>query len=153
MDDFSLNPSGGNEEPLLIAAPALAAGDPLPREAPPRRSACLRFINNLSGPRLVVLLHVVVSTPQVLAAAVILPLEPYTGGSVCSGADHARWRWWAAISAARMSFATLVILKRRRLELASGMPRRARLARITSLNTMRNALDAVNLIWFVIGNM
>ena len=82
-----------------------------------------------------------------------LPLEPYTGGSVCSGADHARWRWWAAISAVRMCFATVVVLKRRRLELASDMPRRARLARITSLNTMRNALDAVNLIWFVIGNM
>ena len=153
MDDFSLNPSGGNEEPLLIAAPALAAGDPLPREAPPRRSACFRFINGLSAPRLVVLLHVVVSVPQIIAAAVILPLEPYTGGSVCSGADHARWRWWAAISAVRMCFATVVVLKRRRLELASDMPRRARLARITSLNTMRNALDAVNLIWFVIGNM
>ena len=52
-----------------------------------------------------------------------------------------------------MCFATVVVLKRRRLELASDMPRRARLARITSLNTMRNALDAVNLIWFVIGNM
>lgn len=91
---------------------------------------------------------VVTNMPQVLATAVVLSTH-WSDPDVCSPAYTNRWIAWSLTSSLRMLLYTSVVLY---LHVCKAWleERQDTLAKTLSL---RNFLDAIGLVWFVVGNL
>ena len=86
--------------------------------------------------------------PQIIAALIILPLK-WNEGTYC-GERSVRWRVWALMSAMRMLlYCSIVIYIRAHTERL----RRHDLAQLEKLISSRKIVDALGIIWFVVGNI
>ena len=89
-----------------------------------------------------------VNIPQIIAAMVVLS-HHWDDAPVCDGIHKMRWNWWSALSALRMATYSGIIVYmvsfRRILE--------RRPEAWHQLNGFKNIVDALGLVWFVVGNM
>lgn len=86
--------------------------------------------------------------PQIIAAVIVLALH-WNDIDVCDYAHTVKWKTWAVFSALRMStyVATLLFVHFFEPWL------RQRPNYLTQAINFRNTVDAIGLIWFVVGNM
>lgn len=88
------------------------------------------------------------NTPQILATLIVLSMY-WNDSRVCDDDHRARWKYWALLSAIRMLIYTLILVfihtYHQWLE-----DRPMQMMRATNI---RNIVDAIGIIWFVIGNM
>lgn len=103
---------------------------------------------NLS--RLGLLLLMMVNLPLIAAGIVVLTLH-WGDTDVCDSRHREKWRWWALLSVVRMVLITPVIAVRWKLEGQREGERNQAVDQLSS--NMRNSLDIVGLVWFVIGHM
>ncbi|CAM9789430.1 unnamed protein product, partial [Phaeothamnion confervicola] len=98
--------------------------------------------------------------PQVLAAAIVLSLH-WNDDDVCDAAHRNNWRLWATVQAVRLAAHMVVsgILLKLGPDPAAAVPgrsmavRRARARAAALLTNAKAGLEAVGLVWFVVGNM
>ncbi len=88
------------------------------------------------------------NTPQIIASVIVLSLH-WNDNPVCDLSHTLKWKWWAIISCLRMlAFNTVVLfihvfkpwLEEHQTYLAKAV-------------RTRNTIDAIGLVWFVVGNM
>jgi len=105
----------------------------------------MREVNNR---RLVVFMTLLVNIPQLIAAVLVLSLH-WNDSTVCDQDHRDRWKWWAVVSSIRMLVYTILLVS-----LYFLLMRRPRDSReVILLSNARNGVDALGLIWFVVGNM
>ena len=89
-----------------------------------------------------------VNIPQIIATMVVLS-HHWDDAPVCDEVHKMRWNWWSALSAIRMATYSAIIVYmvtfRRVLE--------RRPDEWHHLNGIKNIVDAMGLVWFVVGNM
>lgn len=97
-----------------------------------------------------------VNVPQIIATIVVFTVFGESDAHLCSKVARTQWRAWGVVHALRLTAGTLVSAGRARL--AHTAPRNGpetegrRRLRALAANA-RNSLDALALIWFVVGNM
>lgn len=141
--------SYGSDEP----APEGGEREGTPRGA--RRGRRLLRLLNVSDPAVLCYAALLVNVPQIVVVGVVFGLEWEADAEVCDAAARARWRVWGAAHAARLAATTVIAGLRwrfsRRGDEAQAVGARRRAAALVA--NARNSLDALALIWFVVGNM
>jgi len=86
--------------------------------------------------------------PQILAATVVLSQSWNDTGS-CDVEHVNKWKYWAALSATRMfAYLVVVVIMHTFKSFFDERP-----LQFQNINSIRNVIDALGLIWFVVGNM
>jgi len=125
-----------------------AGGTPAEQNQRVRMNVLQNGMREVNNRRLVVFLTLVVNIPQLLAAVVILSMH-WNDDTVCDVDHRNRWKWWAVISAIRIAIYTSLLVS-----LYFVLLRRPReSSEVIVLSNARNGVDALGLIWFVVGNM
>lgn len=105
--------------------------------------------NDYTTSRATVLAIMTVNIPQILAAIIVLSIHWRDPVLVCDSDHETKWRVWSSFAATRMSVYSFIVMFMYIFKsLFDDRPRLA--AQITSF---RNMIDALGLIWFVVGNM
>lgn len=105
-------------------------------------------LNELSSARATVCAILTVNTPQILATAIVLTAH-WDDPLVCDEAHTMRWKYWSLFSAVRMFlYSSIVVLMHIFKSWLDERPRWLQHAL-----SCRNIIDALGLIWFVVGNM
>jgi E3 ubiquitin-protein ligase RNF38/44 len=105
-------------------------------------------LNELSSSRAKLCAILTVNLPQILASIIILSLH-WNDNNICDEAHTSRWKIWALLSAIRLfSFSALVIFM---ITFKNWLDERHELN--SQLLKIKNLIDALGLIWFVVGNM
>jgi E3 ubiquitin-protein ligase RNF38/44 len=90
----------------------------------------------------------IVNVPQIVAAFIILSLN-WNDNRYCDEAHNLKWKLWATLSATRMAiYSGIIVIMYKWKEYFDSNPRPS--VQITSL---RNIVDAMGLVWFIIGNL
>jgi len=119
-----------------------------------RRGRRLLRLLNVSDPAILFYAALVVNAPQMVVVCVVFGLEWDADSSVCDAAARERWRVWGAAHAARLGATTVIAgLRWRFAEGGEEAQRGARRRAAALVANARNSLDALALIWFVVGNM
>lgn len=122
-----------------------------------RRGRRLLRLLNVSDPAVLFYGAMLVNVPQILVVALVFGLEWESDSKVCDAAARARWRVWGAAHAARLGATTIIAGLRWRFaqrgEDGEAPSRGARRRATALVANARNSLDALALIWFVVGNM
>lgn len=105
-------------------------------------------LNELSSARATVFAIFIMNFPQVVAAIFILSLH-WNDDSPCDTLHHSRWNWWTFLSAIRMGIYTSIVCIMHIFQ--SWLESRP--SCVVHLTNLRNIVDAVGLVWFVVGNM
>jgi hypothetical protein len=105
--------------------------------------------HDITSNRATVFAIIAVNFPQILAAAIVLSLHWRDPIQVCDTAHETKWRVWATFAAARMAVYSMVVLLMYIFKIF--LDNRPRL--LVQINSFRNMIDALGLIWFVVGNM
>lgn len=105
---------------------------------------------NVSDPGVLFYAALLVNIPQILVVCCVFSLKWDADAGVCDAASRARWRVWGAAHAARLGATTIVAGLRWRFATRDEPSGRRSAALVSNL---RNSLDALALIWFVVGNM
>lgn len=105
-------------------------------------------MNEVTSSLATVILILTVSVPQVLATISVLALH-WNTDHACDFSHTNRWKWWAIFSAVRLLAYDIIIVMMHiaRDYLQSHPPLQNKAISI------RNAIDAFGLVWFVVGNM
>lgn len=105
-------------------------------------------LSELSSARVTVCAILTVFGPQILASIIVLS-QNWNEVGICDKEHMTKWKVWAALSAIRM-FAYLVVVITMHLfkQYLEERPHQ-----FQNINSMRNIIDALGLIWFVVGNM
>lgn len=86
--------------------------------------------------------------PQILAAVIVLS-ENWNETGICDIEHVTKWKYWAALSALRMfAYTAVVVIMHLCKQWLEERPQQYQ-----NINSVRNIIDAVGLIWFVVGNM
>ncbi|CAM9348920.1 unnamed protein product [Ectocarpus sp. 6 AP-2014] len=107
-------------------------------------------VRGMNASRLGLLLLTLVNLPLIAAGVVILTLH-WQDTDVCDVEHRRKWKWWALLSVVRMMLITPVVMVRWRVEGQREEDRNQAIDHLSS--NMRNSLDIVGLVWFVIGHM
>ncbi|CAN0298105.1 unnamed protein product [Pylaiella littoralis] len=146
---------GGSGQQLGLGGGTIQAGS---AEAEPaaRRNAHVRMnvvddgVRGMNASRFGLLLLTLVNLPLIAAGLVILTLH-WQDTEPCDSEHRQKWRLWALLSVVRMILITPVVMVRWKLE---GQREEDRNQAVNHLSSnMRNSLDIVGLVWFVIGHM
>jgi len=105
-------------------------------------------LNELSSARATVCAILTVNTPQILAAAIVLSVH-WNDPLVCDEAHTMRWKYWSLFSATRMFAYSFIVVVMHIFK--SWLDERPRWLQYSL--SCRNIIDALGLIWFVVGNM
>lgn len=105
-------------------------------------------INEVTSSLASVILILTVTIPQVLATIIVLALH-WNTDHACDMGHTNRWKVWSSLSAARLLAYDIVIVLMHisRDYLQSHPPIQSKAI------SVRNAIDAFGLVWFVVGNM
>jgi len=98
-------------------------------------------LNELATSRATVLALLIINTPQIISAIIIL-FYHWNDTAVCNQENRNKWNWWALVSAFRMFLYTSVVVFMHIMRL--WIESNGYLIKITQF---RNALDASGLIW------
>mmetsp|Transcript_3309 Transcript_3309/g.9735 ORF Transcript_3309/g.9735 Transcript_3309/m.9735 type:complete len:332 (-) Transcript_3309:49-1044(-) len=165
---MAYNPLRQSEAPAAAAAdielteapapaPATAIPDVLRREEPSRaarRGGRLLRLLHANDPSVAFYGACLVNVPQVAACLVVFPVFWRSDLPLCDAEARAQWRVWGIAHALRLAAVTAVAGARWRLAPREGEEDTAARRRYRVLATnARNSLDALALIWFVVGNM
>mmetsp|Transcript_19251 Transcript_19251/g.19386 ORF Transcript_19251/g.19386 Transcript_19251/m.19386 type:complete len:360 (+) Transcript_19251:104-1183(+) len=105
-------------------------------------------LNEANTARATIVIIFIFHAPQILATAIVLA-QHWGDNSICDGDHRMKWNYWSLMSAIRMFLYTSIVILmyfyRSYLETNA-----VALIRATNI---RNVMDALGLIWFVIGNM
>ena len=104
-------------------------------------------LNEIATSRATVLALVIVNIPQVIAAAIVLSYN-WNDNTVCTQSNRDRWKWWSLISATRMLLYTLIVCT-----IYFFRPLWEDNNLYAKLVAFRSIVDAVGLIWFLVGNV
>lgn len=86
--------------------------------------------------------------PQILAAVIVLS-ENWNETGICDIEHVTKWKYWATLSALRMfAYTAVVVIMHLCKQWLEERPQQYQ-----NINSVRNIIDAVGLIWFVVGNM
>jgi len=86
--------------------------------------------------------------PQILAALVVLS-QNWNETGICDSQYVDKWKYWAALSATRMfAYLVVVLIMHTYKNFFEERPQQ-----FQHINSVRNVIDALGLIWFVVGNM
>jgi len=86
--------------------------------------------------------------PQFLAAVVVLS-QHWNDVPICDAEHSNKWKYWAALSAIRMlAYLVVVVIMHTYKSFFEERPQQ-----FQQINSIRNVVDALGLIWFVVGNM
>jgi E3 ubiquitin-protein ligase RNF38/44 len=89
-----------------------------------------------------------VNVPQVVACLVVLT-HHWDDTPICDTLHNWRWKWWSFLSAFRMVvYSTIIIYM-----VHNRGYYETRLHEWHQLNSFKNIVDALGLVWFVVGNM
>ncbi|CAM9227597.1 unnamed protein product [Hapterophycus canaliculatus] len=116
----------------------------------PRMNVVDDGVRGMNASRLGLLLLTLVNLPLIAAGLVILSLH-WEDDDVCNSDHRLKWKWWALLSVVRMILITPVVVVRWKLEGQREEDRNQAVDQLSS--NMRNSLDIVGLVWFVIGHM
>mmetsp|Transcript_28105 Transcript_28105/g.26961 ORF Transcript_28105/g.26961 Transcript_28105/m.26961 type:complete len:382 (+) Transcript_28105:185-1330(+) len=105
-------------------------------------------LNELSTARATVCAILTVNTPQIIAAIIVLSMH-WDDPNVCDKDHTIRWKYWAAMSAFRMFWYSLIVFINHFLK--SWLEARPNEQAI--MINIKNLVDAFGLIWFIVGNM
>lgn len=105
-------------------------------------------LNELSSARVTVCAILTVFGPQILAAIIVLS-QNWNETSLCDPDHVIKWKYWAALSAVRM-FAHIVVVV---VMFSFKHWFDERPLQLQNITSTRNVIDALGLIWFVVGNM
>ena len=148
------------------ASSRVVVPEALEREAPSRgaqRSRRLLRMFNVSDPSVLFYGACVVNLPQVAVVACVFGVEWGADAAVCDATARAQWRVWGFFHGLRLLATTVVAGLRWRFaprpppqqqgqqDDTNDRARRRRL--LVMVTNARNSLDALALIWFVVGNM
>lgn len=120
--------------------------DQAPR--PPNATAVNARINEITGTRTTLFAILFMNIPQIIASVIVLSLH-WNDPDVCDHGHTRRWKLWALVAALRMLAYSAVnvfmhvfrpFLQERQEYLAKAV-------------NVRNTIDAIGLVWFVVGNM
>eukprot|EP00618_Florenciella_parvula_P036559 CAMPEP_0119479084 /NCGR_PEP_ID=MMETSP1344-20130328/8521_1 /TAXON_ID=236787 /ORGANISM="Florenciella parvula, Strain CCMP2471" /LENGTH=335 /DNA_ID=CAMNT_0007513299 /DNA_START=209 /DNA_END=1213 /DNA_ORIENTATION=- len=122
---------------------------------PPRTSLVVTLLREIGGPRCATITTVAFNMPQVVIAVVVMAIDwvPPESTEHCPDlhSEEYRWRMWCALCAIRLLLTSVVLTMRyhlmERLELPEENPR------VKKATSLRNGLEAMAIVWFVIGNM
>jgi hypothetical protein len=101
--------------------------------------------NRLNHRGLVVMLTCMVNAVQIIAALLVMGVH-WRDEEVCDQAHRLRWKIWASVATLRLALFTGVVIAAYNLE-------KRGIAVPNSLLRARNSLDAMGLVWFLVGNM
>lgn len=105
-------------------------------------------LNDINSSRSVLCVLFSVNMPQVLATVIVLSMH-WNDPNVCDEVHTLRWKWWAIFSALRMlSYSFLILFMHVYKPILDQNPQLL----MKTVNA-RNAIDAFNLVWFIVGNM
>ena len=105
-------------------------------------------LNELGSSRAKLCAIITVNLPQILASLIILS-KHWNDSNICDEAHTSRWKIWALLSALRLfCFSSLAIFM---VTYKTWLDERHELNQ--QLYKIRNIIDALGLIWFVVGNM
>lgn len=90
----------------------------------------------------------IINVPQILAATIILGIH-WMDNMPCDDAHQSKWKIWASISAIRMAlYCALVVIMFRYKNYFELNPEK-----FVQIAGFRNIVDAMGLVWFIIGNL
>ncbi len=92
-----------------------------------------------------------VNLPQIIAAVVVLS-DHWDDAQVCDLIHTNKWKWWAIVSALRMT-AYMVVVIYIHIHKTSVIPENQNQIAIQKAESFKNSVDAFGLIWFIVGNM
>lgn len=105
-------------------------------------------LSELSSARVTICAILTVFGPQIIAAIAVLS-QHWNETSICDMEHELRWKYWAALSAMRMfAYLVVVIIMHTWKSYFDERPQQ-----FQQINSIRNVVDALGLIWFVVGNM
>jgi len=105
-------------------------------------------LNELGSSRAKICAILTVNVPQILASIIVLTLH-WNDKIICDDSHTNRWKIWALLSSIRLfCFSSLVIFM---VIYKNWLEERHELNQ--QLFKIRNLIDAIGLIWFVVGNM
>jgi len=105
-------------------------------------------LNDVNTARATICIIFIFHAPQILATAILLA-QNWSDSSVCDEDHRKKWRLWSLLSAIRMFLYTLIVIM---MYLYRTYLESHAIALVRATN-FRNIVDALGLIWFVIGNM
>lgn len=105
-------------------------------------------LNEINSSRSVLCVLFSVNTPQILATIIVLGMH-WNDDDVCDQVHTLRWKWWAIFAAIRMLAYTFLILF---MHVYKSILDQNPQLHMKTVNA-RNAIDAFNLVWFIVGNM
>jgi hypothetical protein len=139
------------EETRTVQIPNVLRREEPSRSA--RRGRRLLRLLHANDPLVAFYCSCLVNLPQIIAVIVVFAY--FNENRVCSVTARRQWRAWGIVHALRLTAGTLVSAGRARLAATAGPPPepegRRRLRALAA--NARNSLDALALIWFVVGNM
>ena len=91
------------------------------------------------------ILILVVNLPQILASIIVLSM--YWDINICTDGQDLKWKIWATLSTLRMSLYTAIIV----VMFYWKDYFEARPQSLMQITSYRNILDAMGLVWFIIG--
>uniref|UniRef100_A0A7S2SC38 RING-type domain-containing protein n=1 Tax=Rhizochromulina marina TaxID=1034831 RepID=A0A7S2SC38_9STRA len=145
-EELDTTPLMGSQRGQTAGMPQAGRRRPAPgRAAQDVRSNLVReFTSSWSAVAMLAFLYV----PQVIAGNIVLCLY-WTNPDVCDRVHQLKWKIWAIVAMARMMFhlmtVTLIVALTPIADPASRVMR--------YLNTAKNFVDGVGLLWFLLGNM
>ncbi|KAJ8604697.1 hypothetical protein CTAYLR_006560 [Chrysophaeum taylorii] len=125
----------------------------VPRTPGGRRGRRLLRLLNVSDPGVLFYAALLVNVPQIVVVGLVFGLKWEADENVCDPAARARWRVWGAAHAARLGATTVIAGLRWRFASNDENTRGTRRRAAAVVANARNSLDALALIWFVVGNM
>ena len=138
------------EETRAVQIPNVLRREEPSRSA--RRGRRLLRLLHANDPLVAFYCSCLVNLPQIIAVIVVFAY--FNENKVCSVTARRQWRAWGIVHALRLTAGTLVSAGRARLAATAGPPPepegRRRLRALAA--NARNSLDALALIWFVVGN-
>jgi hypothetical protein len=105
-------------------------------------------LNDINSSRSVLCVLFSVNMPQVLATMIVLGMH-WNDENVCDEVHTLRWKWWAIFAALRMTCYSLLILFMHMYKPILDQNPQLLMKTVNA----RNAIDAFNLVWFIVGNM
>ncbi|CAN0384849.1 unnamed protein product [Ascophyllum nodosum] len=107
-------------------------------------------VRGMNASRLGLMLLTMVNIPLVAAGIIVLTLH-WKDNNICEESHRMKWRWWALLSVVRLALLTPVVIVRWKLEGQREDQRNQAVDQLSS--NIRNSLDIVGLVWFVIGHL
>jgi len=105
--------------------------------------------DNTSNERVTVIAILSVNLPQIISAIIVLSLHYNDPYNICDLSHENKWRIWSIIATIRMSLYSLIVIYM--FIFKNYLNDRPRY--VMQLNSFRNMIDALGVIWFVVGNM